>query len=113
MTGSTHMDIEVDINPDMSTLKPESSTNSEDENVLESNIYNNLEPPQILKAKLVSRNGLVVIFDVDIEGPKECNHPSNPKSRKRPRQLSDRKSCCQKIFKEPPFLNSYGIYHIQ
>ena len=109
MTGSTHMDIEVDIDSDVSTLGPEISTNSEKENVLESNIYNNEVPPKIETAQLVSRNTLVVLFDVEIEGPEECNHQSNLKPRKRPRQLSDRTNCCEKIFREPPFLNLYGI----
>ena len=108
MTGSTHMDIEVDVRGEVSTLGPESSSNTENENISQINIYDTVAPPNILKAELVSRNTLVVIFDTVIEGPKECTPPSNDKSRKTPRQISVDESCCQKVFKEPPFLNPYG-----
>ena len=112
MTGSTHMDIEVDAKSEISTLGPESSSKTEQENISPIEIYDNAEPPNILKAELVSRNNLVVSFDTVIDGPKECTPPFNDKSRKTPRQISVDESCCQKVFKEPPFLNPYGTNYV-
>ena len=112
MTGSTHMDIEVGGKGEVSTLGPESSSKTENENISPINIYDTAEPPNILKAELVSRNALVVIFDTIIEGPKECTPPFNDKSRKTPRLISVDESCCQKVFKEPPFLNQYGTNYV-
>ena len=111
MTGSTHMDIEVDNEKDVSTREPETETNPGNKDNLESNIYDTTRRPNIIIAELFSRNSLVVTFDVIIDGPKECIPQLEIKPSKKPRQIDSDESCCQKIFKDPPFLVTYGKYN--
>ena len=107
MTGSTHVDLEIDSNVDITTSGPELSTQATNENALTSNIVQFVGPPKITDTKLTSRNILVAAFNVPIKGIDAC-HRSSIGQRQQPRQLDQELDCCRKVFKEPPFLLPYG-----
>ena len=107
MTGSTHVDIEIDSNVDTTTTGPESSIHTSNENGFLSNIPQFVGPPKITDTKLTSRNILVATFNVPIKGIDAC-HRSSKGQRQQPRQLDKELDCCRKIFKESPFLQPYG-----
>ena len=110
MTGSTNLDIDKESDAASSTNLPETSTNILQENILPSKIPEFVGPPEVLKAEVVARNRLVVIFNTPIKGSDAChNNPIRNIQRKQPRQLNQLLGCCQQIFKEPPFLNKYGM----
>ena len=114
MTGSTHVDLEIDSNVDATTNGLELSTHATNDNALPSNIPPFVGPPKITNTKLTSRNILVATFSVPIKGIDAC-HRSSIGQRQQPRQLDKELDCCRKIFKEPPFLLPYGtlLYSIK
>ena len=59
MTGSTHVDLEMDFNVDSTTTGPDVSTENLNENVLSPNFPEIVGPPKIIGTKLISRNTLV------------------------------------------------------
>ena len=111
MTGSTHLDIETESSIISSTDRSEfSSVKLQDTLLTSSNVTTFIGPPQVEKAELISKNHLVVIFNTPIQGPDSC-HDKAAKTgqRMRPRLLHQILSCCEQIFREPPFLNDYGM----
>ena len=110
MTGSTNLDIDIESNGATSTDHPEISTNILQENILPSSVPEFVGPPEIVKAEVVSKNRLVVTFNTPIKGSDACHDSLNRnRQRNQPRQLNQLLGCCQQIFKEPPFLNEYGM----
>ena len=110
MTGSTSLDIDIESTEATSTDLPELSTNIFREQILPSNIPEFVGPPDVIKAELVSRNHLIVRFNAPIKGADVCHDHSNKTiQRNQPRQFNQVLGCCQQIFREPPFLNSYGM----
>ena len=110
MTGSTHLDVELELGVESTTLGQETSTTKVNEEISASQSPNFVGPPRIIKAELVSRSRLVATFNVPINGPKSCNVGNNIESQlenqspKRDKDLG----CCQQVFREPPFHNAYG-----
>ena len=110
MTGSTHLDVELESGVESTTLGQETSTTKVNEEISASKSPNFVGPPRIIKAELVSRSRLVATFNVPIKGPKSCNVGINKESQRRMQSQKPDKDlgCCQQVFREPPFLNSYG-----
>ena len=100
MTGSTNLDIEVE--SEASTEMPKTAIGGSASPVSEF-----IGPPKAINAEVVSRNRAIVTFDVPVEGPDVCYGVSSRNSRPRsqPRQIQENLSCCQRIFREPPFLS--------
>ena len=106
MTGSTHLDVELESGVESTTLGQETSTTKVNEEISASKSPNFVGPPRIIKAELVSRSRLVATFNVPINGPKSCNVGNNIESQRKSPEKD--LGCCQQVFREPPFLNSYG-----
>ena len=100
MTGSTNLDIEVDPDVLVSTEMPKTAIGGSSSPVPELT-----GPPKAVKAEVVTKNRAIVTFNVPVKGPDVCygiSVRSSPRSQ--PRQLQENLNCCQRIFREQPFL---------